>query len=74
MCKYCEKDGYYERNKSLISKTLKNNVDVDLAINVKDKKLIASIENLDIEALDDRWIITTSKIDYCPKCGRRLGE
>lgn len=56
----------------MISKTLKNNVDIDLAINVKDKKLIASIENLDIEELDNKWIITTSKINYCPKCGRRL--
>ena len=73
MCEYCEKDGYYERNKSLISKTLKNNVDIDLAINVKDKKLIASIENLNIEALDDNWIITTSKIDYCPKCRKEVG-
>lgn len=29
MCKYCENDGYYKRNKSLISKTLKNNVDIE---------------------------------------------
>ena len=39
MCEYCKKDGYYNRNKSLISKTLKNNVDIDLSINVKDKKI-----------------------------------
>ena len=38
MCKYCGKDGYYNRNKSLISKILKNGVDIDIAINVKDKK------------------------------------
>ena len=74
MCKYCEKDGYYNRNKSLISKTLKNKVDIDLSVNVKDKKLVASIENLNIEAFDDKWIITTKKINYCPMCGRRLGE
>lgn len=38
MCEYCKNDGYYKVNKSLISKTLKNNVDIDLSINVKDKK------------------------------------
>ena len=38
MCRYCENDGYYKANKSLISKTLKNNVNIDLSINVKDKK------------------------------------
>ena len=74
MCKYCEKDGYYNRNKSLISKTLKNKVDIDLSVNVKDKKLVASIENLNIEAFDDKWIITTKEVNYCPMCGRRLGE
>ena len=27
MCEYCKNDGYYKVNKSLISKTLKNNQD-----------------------------------------------
>lgn len=74
MCEYCKNDGYYNRNKSLISKTLKNNVDIDLSINVKDKKLVASIENLNIEEFYNKWIITTKKINYCPMCGRRLRE
>lgn len=73
MCRYCENDGYYNRNKSLISKKLKNNVDIDIAINVKDKKLVASIENLTISE-EDNWFLPTKKINYCPMCGRRLGE
>lgn len=74
MCKYCEKDGYYERNKSLISKTLKNNVDIDLSINVKDKKIVASVENLAMSIEENNWFLPTKKINYCPMCGRRLGE
>ena len=73
MCKYCEKDGYYERNKSLISKTLKNNVDIDLSINVKDKKIVASVENLAMIE-ENNWVLPTKKINYCPMCGRRLKE
>ena len=72
MCEYCKKDGYYKANKSLINKTLKNKVDIDIQINVKDKKLVASIENLNIETCIDNWIITTKKISYCPMCGRNL--
>lgn len=71
-CEYCKNDGYCNRNKSLISKTLKNNVDIDLSINVKDKKIVASIENLSIKTYDNNWIITTKKINYCPICGRKL--
>ena len=74
MCKYCKKDGYYERNKSLISKTLKNNVDIDLSINVKYKKLVVSTENLKMKVEEDNWILSTKRINYCPMCGRRLGE
>ena len=74
MCKYCEKDGFYNRNKSLISKTLKNNVDIDLSINVKDKKLVASIENLTMRVEDNNWFLPTKKINYCPMCGRKLGK
>lgn len=74
MCEYCKKDGFYNRNKSLISKRLKNNVDIDLSINVKDKKLVASIENLTMSIKDDNWVLPTKKINYCPMCGRRLGE
>ena len=74
MCKYCEKDGFYNRNKSLISKTLKNNVDIDLSINVKDKKLVASIENLTMRVEDNNWFLPTKKITYCPMCGRELGK
>lgn len=72
MCEYCKNDGYYKRNKSLISKTLKNSVDIDLSIDVKDKKIVASIENLNMENYEDNWIINTKKINYCPMCGRRL--
>lgn len=72
MCEYCGKDGYYNRNKSLISKTLKNNVDIDLSINVKDKKLVASIENLKMKVEEDNWILFIKRINYCPMCGRRL--
>lgn len=61
MCEYCKKDGYYNRNKSLISKTLKNNVDIDLSINVKDKKLVASIENLTMSVEDNNWFLPTKK-------------
>lgn len=68
MCKYCENDGYYKRNKSLISKTLKNNVDIDLAINVKDKKLVASIVNLTMNVEDNNWFLPTKKINFCPMC------
>ncbi len=74
MCKYCENDGYYNRNKSLISKTLKNKVDIDLAINVKDKKIVASVENLTMNPEDNNWILPTKKINYCPMCGRKLKE
>lgn len=73
MCEYCKNDGYYKRNKSLISKILKNNVDIDLAINVKGKKLVASIENLTMNIEEDRWFLPTKNINYCPMCGRRLG-
>lgn len=74
MCEYCKKDGYYERNKSLISKRLKNNVDIDLSINVKDKKIVASVENLAMRVEGNNWVLPTKKINYCPMCGRRLGE
>lgn len=74
MCKYCEKDGYYNRNKSLISKTLRNDVDIDLSINVKDKKIVASVENLAMSIEENNWYLPTKKINYCPICGRRLGE
>ena len=74
MCEYCENDGYYKRNKSLISKTLKNNVDIDLAINVKDKKLVASIENLTMNVEDNNWFLPTKKINYCPMCRKEAGR
>ncbi len=72
MCEYCNNDGYLKPNKSLISKTLKNNVDIDIQINVKDKKLAMSIENLSVKTYENNWIITTKKINYCPMCGRKL--
>ncbi len=72
MCEYCSKDGYYNRNKSLISKTLKNNVDIDLSINVKDKKLVASIENLTMNLEDNNWILPTKKINFCPMCRKKV--
>lgn len=72
MCEFCKNDGYYKANKSLISKTLKNNVDIDVQINVKDKRLSLSIENLSVKTYDDNWIITTKRINYCPMCGRKL--
>ena len=68
MCEYCKNDGYYKANKSLISKKSRNNVYVDIQVNVKDKKLIASIENLKNKTYDDNWIIATRKINYCPIC------
>lgn len=74
MCEYCQKDGYYERNKSLISKTLKNNVDIDLSINVKDKKLVASIENLTMNPEDNNWILPSKKINFCPMCRKEVGR
>lgn len=73
LCKYCKNDGYYKRNKSLISKTLKNDVDIDFSIDVKDEKIVASIENFKMETYEDNWVITTKKINYCPMCGRKLG-
>ena len=72
MCEYCKKDGYYNRNKSLISKTLKNNVDIDLSINVKDKKIVASIENLTMNPEDNNWILPTKKINFCPICRKKV--
>ena len=72
MCKYCGKDGYYNRNKSLISKILKNGVDIDIAINVKDKKIVASVENLKMKPEEDNWFYSIKKINYCPMCGRKL--
>ena len=72
MCEYCNKDGYYNRNKSLISKTLKNDVDIDLAINVKDKKLVASIENLTMNVEDNNWFLPTKKINFCPMCRKKV--
>lgn len=72
MCEYCKNDGYYKANKSLISKKLRNNVDIDLSINVKDKKLVASIENLKNKTYDDNWIIATRKINYCPICREKV--
>lgn len=72
MCEYCNKDGYYNRNKSLISKTLKNNVDIDLSINVKEKKLVASIENLTMNVGDNNWFLPTKKINYCPMCRKKV--
>lgn len=74
MCEYCKNDGYYNRNKSLISKALKNKVDIDLSINVKDKKLVASIENLEMNVEDNNWFLLNKKINYCPMCGRKLGD
>lgn len=73
MCEYCKNDGYYKRNKSLINKTLKNDVDIDFSIDVKDEKIVASIENFKIETYEDNWVITTKKINYCPMCARKLG-
>lgn len=72
MCEYYNKDGYYNRNKSLISKTLKNDVDIDLSINVKDKKIVASIENLTISPENNNWFLPTKKINYCPMCRTKV--
>lgn len=74
MCEYCKNDGYYKANKSLISKTLKNNVDIDLSINVKDKKLVASIENLTMSVEDNNWFLPTKKINYCPMCRTKISR
>lgn len=74
MCEYCKNDGYYKANKSLISKKLRNNVYVDIQVNVKDKKLIASIENLTMNIEDDNCFLPTKKINFCPMCGRKLGD
>lgn len=72
MCEYCKNDGYYNRNKSLMSKTLKNKVDIDIAIDVKDKKIVASVENLSMKPEEDNCFLLTKKINYCPMCGRKL--
>lgn len=74
MCEFCKNDGYYKANKALISKTLKNHVDIDISINVKNKELVASIENLAIGLEDDNWFLHTKKINYCSMCGRKLKE
>ena len=54
-----------------IGKKLKNNVDIDLSINVKDKKLVASIENLLMRIEDSNWLLPTRKINYCPMCRQK---
>ena len=73
-CEYCKNDGYYKANKSLISKKLKNNVDIDLSINVKDKKIVASIENLTMNIEDNNWVLPTKKINYCPMCRPKISR
>lgn len=78
-CEYCENDGYETPNKSIISKSLKKNqVDVDLSLNVEQKSLCLWADNLLLYGKDD-WFATsdqytTKKINYCPMCGRKLGE
>ena len=72
MCEYCKKDGYYNRNKSLISKILKNNVDIDLSINVKDRKLVASIENLTMSIEDNNWFLPAKKNKLLPNVWKKI--
>ena len=76
-CEYCENDGYETPNKSIISKSLKKNeVDVDLSINVEQKSLCLWVDNLLLYGKDDWFAIsdqyTLKKVKYCPMCGRDL--
>ena len=77
LCEYCKNDGYETPNKSIISASLKKNqVDVDLSLNVKRKSLCLWADNLKLYG-DDTWFETSDqytlkKINYCPMCGRKL--
>lgn len=77
-CNYCNKPKEFEEeaNKHIISKTLKNQIDVILEID-RDK-LVLWCDNLTYYDKEN-WLlvsdkITSKKIKYCPMCGRKLGS
>ena len=68
-CEYCN------NNKSLIFKTLVNDIDIVLEINKN--KLNLFTDNLSIHYKENNWLkisdkTETIKIKYCPMCGRKL--
>lgn len=77
-CEYCNKEKSFkeEANKSLFSKTFKN--DVDVSIEIDKGRLYVSTENIliyrqtDWQQTEGVWCFTSKKINYCPMCGRRL--
>jgi len=76
-CEYCNKEKSFEEeaNKSLISKTLKNEVSVGLEIDRG--KLVLWADNLTYYGTDkfsQSDDLTNKKINYCPMCGRKLGR
>lgn len=75
-CEYCNKIKTFEEeaNKSIIFKTLKNEIDVILEIDRG--KLSLFTDNLTYYGKPD-WFknsdcIVNKKINYCPMCGRKL--
>lgn len=68
-CEYCKE------HKSLIFKTLSNDIDIVLEINKN--KLTLFTDNLSIHYKEDNWQKITDKtetikIKYCPICGEKL--
>lgn len=77
-CEYCNKKKSFEEeaNKSIISKEFKNEIDVILEIDRN--KLCLFVDNLTYYNKDN-WFeksscLTSKKINYCPMCGRKLGD
>lgn len=77
-CNYCNKKKQFkeEANKRIIVKNLKNQVDVILEIDKDNLSLWC--DNLIYYDRED-WFknsdkITLKKINYCPMCGRKLGD
>ena len=73
MCKYCENDGVWFWNEFLVDEICDNGILIRISLNIRDKKLEAQIGNM-MTNNDNDWFLFSKKINYCPMCGRRLGE
>lgn len=74
-CEYCNKRKTFEEeaNKQIITKSLKNEIDVGLEIDRG--KIVIWADNLiyyGTEKFSHSDDLASKKINYCPMCGRKL--
>lgn len=74
-CEYCSKKKTFkeEANKSLISKSLRNAVDI--VIEIDRGKLCVWVDNPEYYGTKfPSDGLASKKINYCPMCGKKLGS